>query len=314
MDASFKHPVLAVVGPTASGKTALSLALAERFNGEIISSDSMQIYRGLDIGTAKATAEERARVPHHGIDICDSEQPFSVADFTQYAAAKEQELFSRGKLPVLCGGTGLYVQSFLDGVRFAAEKTDPALRAALAAELESRGKEAMYEELQRVDPKAAAAIHPNNTVRVLRALEHYRATGHTLSMQNADSIPAEKPYRSLVICLHFADLQKLYDRIDHRVELMMEQGVLREAELVYKNRDRYRTAAQAIGYKEFFPYFEKAAALEQCVADLKQASRNYAKRQLTWFRRMEGVLWLDAGNQDVIDCASQAVAAFLSEK
>lgn len=315
MDASCKHPVVAVVGPTASGKTALSLMLAERFGGEIISADSMQIYRGLDIGTAKATVEEQARVPHHGIDICDPEQSFSVADFVQLAGGLEREIRSRGRLPILCGGTGLYVQSFLDGVRFAAEKTDSALRDALALELEQRGRNAMYNELVRVDPEAAAAIHPNNTVRVLRALEHYRATGRTLSDQKANSLPAEKPYRSLVICLHFADRQKLYDRIDRRVELMLEDGLLVEVERVYAHRDTYKTAAQAIGYKEFFPYLEGTASLEECTARLKQASRNYAKRQLTWFRRMEGLLWLDAGDpQAAFRAAAAAVDGLINEE
>ena len=314
MDALCKHPVVAVVGPTASGKTALSIALAKRFHGEIVSCDSMQIYRGLDIGTAKATTEEQQAVPHHGIDICSPEQVFSVADFVQYAAQKEQELFARGQLPILCGGTGLYVQSFLDGVRFTAEKTDPGVRQTLQAELEQRGAQAMYEELLQVDPQAAAQIHPNNTVRVLRALEHYRSTGQTLSEQKLDSIPEQKPYRSLVLCLNFADRQKLYERIDRRVDLMLQQGVLEEAYRVYQNRHTYRTAAQAIGYKEFFPYFEQTQTLEGCVAKLKQASRNYAKRQLTWFRRMENVIWLDAQAPDeVVAAAVDRVERFLKE-
>lgn len=287
-----KHPVLAVVGPTATGKTALGIALAERFSGEVISADSMQIYKGLDVGTAKVTAEETHGVPHHGVDILPPDAPFSVADFTALAGKLEAEISSRGHLPILVGGTGLYVQSFLYGVKFTAEKTPDGLREQLAAELAAKGPAAMYAELQVVDPEAAAAIHPNNQVRVLRALEHFRATGKKLSEQKAESLPPERPYRSLVLGLDFPDRAKLYHRIDLRVDKMMERGLLAEAELVYQNRERFRTAAQAIGYKEFFPYFEGEAELAPCVEKLKQASRNYAKRQLTWFRRNKAIHWL----------------------
>ena len=250
-----KHPVLAVVGPTASGKTALGVALAEQFGGEIISADSMQIYKGLDVGTAKVTPEETRGIPHHGVDILQPDEPFSVADFTALAGALEREISGRGHLPILVGGTGLYVQSFLDGVRFAAEKTPDGVREQLAAELNEKGPEAMYAELQAVDPEAAAAIHPNNHIRVLRALEHYRATGKKLSEQKADSLPPEKPYRSLIFGLDFPERAQLYRRIDLRVDQMMEQDLLNEAKRVWEHRDTYKTAAQAIGYKEFFPYF-----------------------------------------------------------
>ena len=185
-----RHPVLAVVGPTATGKTALGVALAERFGGEVISADSMQIYKGLDVGTAKVTLEETHGIPHHGVDIRTPDQSFSVADFCAMAGELEQELFPRNTLPILVGGTGLYVQSFLYGVRFTKEKAPDGLREQLAAELAKKGPEAMYAQLQAVDPEAAAAIHPNNQVRVLRALEHYRATGKRLSEQKAASLPA----------------------------------------------------------------------------------------------------------------------------
>ena len=297
-----KHPVLAVVGPTATGKTALGVALAERFGGEIISADSMQIYKGLDVGTAKVTPEETHGIPH-----------YAVADFTALAARLEAELSARGKLPILVGGTGLYVQSFLYGVRFTAEKTPDGLREQLAAELAEKGPAAMYEELKQADPEAAAAIHPNNQVRVLRALEHYRATGKKLSEQKAESLPPERPYRSLVLGLDFPDRAQLYARIDRRVDKMMEAGLLREAQLVYANRDRFKTAAQAIGYKEFFPYFEGAAELTPCVDKLKQASRNYAKRQLTWFRHMDGVVWLDASAPDAAARAAALTQEFIAK-
>ena len=314
MDASCKkHPVVAVVGPTATGKTALGVALAQHFSGEVISCDSMQIYKGLDVGTAKVTPEETCGIPHHGVDILSPDKPFSVADFTAMAGRLEREISARGALPILVGGTGLYVQSFLNGVRFTEEKAPAGLREQLAAELAEKGGTAMYEELRQVDPEAAAAIHPNNQVRVLRALEHYRATGKKLSEQKAESLPPEKPYRSLILGLDFPDRAALYRRIDLRVDKMLEAGILPEAELVWQNRETYRTAAQAIGYKEFFPYFEGAASLEACTDKLKQASRNYAKRQLTWFRHMEGVVWLDAGAPDVRQTAIRTVSEFLAK-
>ena len=314
MDASCKkHPVVAVVGPTATGKTALGVALAQHFSGEVISCDSMQIYKGLDVGTAKVTPEETCGIPHHGVDILTPDKPFSVADFTAMAGRLEREISARGALPILVGGTGLYVQSFLNGVRFTEEKAPAGLREQLAAELAEKGGTAMYEELRQVDPEAAAAIHPNNQVRVLRALEHYHATGKKLSEQKAESLPPEKPYRSLILGLDFPDRAALYRRIDLRVDKMLEAGILPEAELVWQNRETYRTAAQAIGYKEFFPYFEGAASLEACTDKLKQASRNYAKRQLTWFRHMEGVVWLDAGAPDVRQTAIRTVSEFLAK-
>ena len=313
MDASCKHPVVAVVGPTATGKTALGVALARRFSGEVISCDSMQIYQGLDVGTAKVTPEETCGIPHHGVDILPPDKTFSVADFTAMAAALEQEISARGNLPILVGGTGLYVQSFLYGVRFAEEKTPVGLREQLAAELAEKGGAAMYEELRRADPEAAAAIHPNNQVRVLRALEHYRATGRRLSEQKAGSLPQERPYRSLILGLDFPDRAALYRRIDLRVDKMLEAGLLAEAEYVWRSRERFRMAAQAIGYKEFFPYFEGTAPLEACTDKLKQASRNYAKRQLTWFRHMDGVVWLDAGAPDAAETAIHQVSEFLSK-
>ena len=313
MDASYKHPVVAVVGPTATGKTALGVSLAQHFSGEVISCDSMQIYKGLDVGTAKVTPEETCGIPHHGVDILTPDKTFSVADFTAMAAELEQQISARGHLPILVGGTGLYVQSFLYGVRFAEEKAPAGLREQLAAELAEKGGAAMYEQLKQADPEAAAAIHPNNQVRVLRALEHYRATGKKLSEQKADSLPPERPYRSLVLGLDFPDRADLYRRIDLRVDKMQDAGILQEAEYVWQNRKTFRTAAQAIGYKEFFPYFEGTAPLDACTEKLKQASRNYAKRQLTWFRHMDGVVWLDASAPDVAEAALRKTDEFLAK-
>ena len=289
----------------------VDVALAQQFSGEVISADSMQIYKGLDVGTAKVTPQETCGIPHHGVDILTPEKTFSVADFTALAGEYIQDITARGHLPLLVGGTGLYVQSLLYGVRFTAEKAPDGLREQLTAELEAIGPEAMYAKLQAVDPEAAAAIHPNNKVRVLRALEHYRATGKRLSEQKADSLPPERPYRSLVLGLDFPDRAALYRRIDLRVDKMLEAGLLAEAEYVWHNREAFRTAAQAIGYKEFFPYFEQTATLEVCTEKLKQASRNYAKRQLTWFRHMDGVTWLDAGAADMRQTALRLTQDFL---
>ena len=308
-----KHPVLAVVGPTATGKTALGVTLAETFGGEVISADSMQLYKGLDVGTAKVTPDETHGIPHHAVNLLTPDEPFSVADFVALAGRLEADISARGRLPILVGGTGLYVQSFLYGVRFAAEKTPDGLREQLAAELAEKGPEAMYKELQEADPEAAAAIHPNNQVRVLRALEHFRATGKRLSEQKAQSLPPERPYRSLVLGLDFPDRAQLYRRIDLRVDQMMEQDLLNEAKHVWEHRDTYKTAAQAIGYKEFFPYFAGESALAPCVEKLKQASRNYAKRQLTWFRHMEGICWLDASAPDVREQAARLTNEFLAK-
>ena len=308
-----KHPVLAVVGPTASGKTALGVALAEQFGGEIISADSMQIYKGLDVGTAKVTPEETCGIPHHGVDILQPDELFSVADFTALAGALEHEISGRGHLPILVGGTGLYVQSFLYGVRFAAEKTPDGLREQLAAELNEKGPEAMYAELQAVDPEAAAAIHPNNHIRVLRALEHYRATGKKLSAQKADSRPPEKPYRSLILGLDFPERAQLYRRIDLRVDRMMDAGLLAEAETVFANRARFKTAAQAIGYKEFVAAVDGQISWKEAEELVKLRSRQYAKRQLTWFRRNRAARWLLWGREPDFAAALQTSTEYMEE-
>ena len=289
--------IVVIGGPTATGKTALSLGLAKEFGGEIISADSMQIYRGLDIGTAKATAAEQAAAPHHLVDILDPSQRYSAADFVKQAAGCIQDITARGKLPIITGGTGLYIESLIKGVRFTEQPFDPALRLRLEEEAARLGPAEMHRRLAAVDPEYAAGLHPNNQGRVLRALELYEQTGCTMTQQLRQSLPQRPPYDALVLALDFPDRQTLYDRINLRVEQMVEQGVLEEARLVYENRDTFQTAAQAIGYKEFFPYFERSASLESCVAALQQATRRYAKRQLTWFRRMENVHWLNAQDQ-----------------
>ena len=308
-----KPRVVAVGGPTASGKTALSVALARAFDGEIINADSMQIYKNLDVGTAKPSAEERQGIPHYLLDFLSPETPYSVADFTAAADPLIRDITARGRLPLVVGGTGLYITSLLSGMAFAPEKTDPAIRARLQAWADTECGAALYAELQRIDPDYAAQVHPNNLPRVIRALELFEATGRRMSDQRREARPAEAPYHALCLCLTCRDRAVLYSRIDRRVDEMVENGVLDEARQVYDHRDAYRTAAQAIGYKEFFPYFEGTANLTECTERLKQATRNYAKRQLTWFRHMDGVVWLDASAPDVTARAVQLTQEFLAK-
>lgn len=308
-----KPRVVAVGGPTASGKTALSVALARAFDGEIINADSMQIYKNLDVGTAKPSAEERQGIPHYLLDFLPPETPYSVADFTAAADPLIRDITARGRLPLVVGGTGLYITSLLSGMAFAPEKTDPAIRARLQALADTEGGATLYAELQRIDPDYAAQVHPNNLPRVIRALELFEATGRRMSDQRREARPAEAPYHALCLCLTCRDRAVLYSRIDRRVDEMVENGVLDEARQVYDHRDAYRTAAQAIGYKEFFPYFEGTAGLTECTERLKQATRNYAKRQLTWFRHMDGVVWLDASAPDVTARAVQLTQEFLAK-
>ena len=303
--------VVAIGGPTATGKTALSVALAKEFGGEVVNADSMQIYRGLDIGTAKPTAEERQGIPHHLMDFLPPEAPYSVADFTAAAAPLIEQLNSAGKLPIVTGGTGLYITSLMKGTAFAPEKTDPAIRARLQTEADEQGSAALYARLQQIDPAYAEKLHPNNLPRVIRALELFEATGRRMSEQQRAALAAEPPYRSLCICLTCRDRAELYRRIDRRVDSMLQNGVLEEAKLVYDNRETYRTAAQAIGYKEFFPYFAGEMPLNDCVNRLKQATRNYAKRQLTWFRHQANGVWLYVDEEPPAPRAAELVRQFL---
>ena len=303
--------MVAIGGPTATGKTALSVALAKEFGGEVVNADSMQIYRGLDIGTAKPTAEERQGIPHHLMDFLPPEAPYSVADFTAAAAPLIEQLNSAGKLPIVTGGTGLYITSLMKGTAFAPEKTDPAIRARLQTEADEQGSAALYARLQQIDPAYAEKLHPNNLPRVIRALELFEATGRRMSEQQRAALAAEPPYRSLCICLTCRDRAELYRRIDRRVDSMLQNGVLEEAKLVYDNRETYRTAAQAIGYKEFFPYFAGDMPLNDCANRLKQATRNYAKRQLTWFRHQADGVWLYVDEEPPAPRAAELVRQFL---
>ncbi len=290
--------VLAVVGATASGKTALSIALAQALGGEIVSFDSMQVYRGMNVGTATPTAEEMAAVPHHLINILDPWEMYSCADFVAAAREKIDELTARGVLPILCGGTGLYLDGLLCGGAYeSAPPSDPALRERLLAEAETEdGKTALWERLRAVDPESAALTHPNNVKRVVRALEIYACCGRTKTELDRESRGGALCYDATVIGLQYRNRALLYERIDRRVEQMMAEGLYDEVAALEAGGlfDRSPTAAQAIGYKELLGCLRGEDTIEQAVADIQLATRRYAKRQLTWFRGRPYVRWIDA--------------------
>lgn len=282
-----KTKVLSVVGPTASGKTALAIELANLFAGEIISCDSMQIYKYMDIGTAKPTAEEQKRAVHHLIDIVEPDVNFSCADYAALAKEKIDEITSRGKLPVFCGGTGLYIEHVLNNTSFSEAGKDDEYRVFLQNKANEEGEIAVHELLREIDPDAASSIHPNNIKRVIRALEIFHVTGKNKTTWDKESKEVESPYDSRMIFLDFRDRGKLYERINKRVDLMLEDGLVDEVYDLYcvKGMRLSDTARQGIGYKEIIEYFEGKCTLEYAVERIKQGSRNYAKRQLTWFNR-----------------------------
>jgi tRNA dimethylallyltransferase len=293
---SKKPKIIAVVGPTASGKTALSVALAKALGGEVLSCDSMQIYRDMDIGTAKPTEEEREGVLHHLIDIAAADEPFSCAEYAALAKQTVAEVIARGKLPIFCGGTGLYLDGVLRGGNsYEKTETDPEYRAALERLAAEQGAEAVHAMLAEVDPAAAEATHPNNVKRVIRALEIYHTTGMTKTELDRRSRESETDYDALVIGIRFPDTEALYRRINLRVDLMLQQDLVEECRRLMEAGvfERSATAAQAIGYKELFPYLRGDLPLADCAETLKMATRRYAKRQMTWFRMHGNVCWID---------------------
>lgn len=308
-----RKKIIVICGPTASGKTGLSLVLANRFNGEIISADSMQVYKNLDVGTAKATKEEQAAAKHHLVDFLEPAEPYNVEIFTRLAKDKIDDITSRGKLPIIVGGTGLYIESLVNGITFTDQPEDKTVRNMLQKQLEENGKEWLYNQLVQIDPEYALTVHPNNTVRVVRALEIYHTTGVTMTQQIAASKPKEKPYDVLFLATGFNERAKLYENIEKRVDIMVDLGVLKEAEYVYENKEKFINSAAAIGYKEFFPYFECTQTLKECIDELKKASRHYAKRQLTWFNRMKDINWLYVdGEEDYKYTAVKLTENFLN--
>jgi tRNA dimethylallyltransferase len=291
-----KEKLVVIIGPTAVGKTKLSIELAKKLNSEIISGDSMQIYRGMDIGTAKITPGEMEGIPHHLIDIKDPKESFSVAEFQQMVRELINDIHSRNKMPMIVGGTGLYIQSVLYDYQFPDTPPILDLRKKLEKEAEEKGIDFLHERLKHVDPESANRIHPNNRRRVIRALEIYYSTGKTMTelLKSQSKIPQ---YDAAVIGLTM-DREKLYDRINQRVDQMMKNGLLEEVKTLYEQGLRDCQSVQAIGYKELYAYFDGKISLEEAIEQLKQNSRRYAKRQLTWFRNKMDVKWFDMTNVD----------------
>ncbi|MEE0927814.1 MAG: tRNA (adenosine(37)-N6)-dimethylallyltransferase MiaA [Acutalibacteraceae bacterium] len=300
-----KLPVIVVVGPTASGKTELAVSLAKRVGGEVVSFDSMQIYRGMHIASAAPDAEEMQGIKHHLLEFLNPDQSFSVADFVKKAKEVCIDIANRGKAVIIAGGTGLYINSFIDNVTFSESEQDPTLRARLNDEYDRIGGEEMLKKLSEFDPESALRLHPNNKKRVIRAFEIYLTSGITMTKQLEESKNEESPYTPYMIGLTYSDRELLYKRIDLRVDKMLEAGLLAEAENMYKS-GHGGTGLQAIGHKEFFPYFSGEITLLEATEELKRQTRRYAKRQLTWFRRDERISWIYRDKtEDTLACALQ---------
>jgi tRNA dimethylallyltransferase len=292
-----KFDVVAIIGPTASGKTALSIKLAKEIDGEVINGDSMQIYKQLDIGTAKITEQEMEGVPHHLLSIKEPTESFSVAEYQKLVRAKIEEIQSRGKIPIIVGGTGLYIQSVLYDFVFTDEEVDEEARKAYYDELAVVGPEKMHEKLAKLDPKTAAEIHPNNTRRVIRAIELIEQAGVAKSSEEHHRGDVAL-YNHLIIGLDI-DRDVLYDRINRRVDIMIEQGLEQEVRALYEQNIRDVQSVKAIGYKEFYDYFDGRLTFEEAVEAIKQNSRRYAKRQLTYFRNKLDVKWVSNNWEEI---------------
>ena len=307
-----KTKVIAVVGPTASGKSALAFELAKRYGGEIISCDSMQVYKRMNIGTAKPTEAEMAEVRHHLIDVVEPTEPFSCEEYVRYAAEAVEDCRKRGMLPIICGGTGLYLDALLRGGNSAPVSDTSGLRAELTERVEREGILPLYEELRSVDPESAEAIHPNNIKRVIRAMEIYLSCGVTKSELDRRSKEFESPYDAKVVGLAYSDREILYRRIEKRVDLMINDGLLEETRSLMNERvfELNGTAAQAIGYKELLGYIEGRQTINEAVAELKKATRRYAKRQITWFFAKDYVIPLDVGSKTFEEIVNNAAGLF----
>lgn len=290
-----KIKIYSIVGPTASGKSALALDIAERFGGEIVSCDSMQLYRRMNIGTAKPTAEEMSRIKHHMIDVAEPTESFSCADYVAMADGVIRDIHSRGKIPIVCGGTGLYLDALLRGADFKEGITDDCLRAELMELASVKGAEWLHGELGKIDPESAAAIHPNNVKRVARAIEIYRLCGVTKSQLDRESREEKNRFDISCVGLFYSDREALYRRIDTRVDMMIDDGLEAETRTLLAEGvfERNATAAQAIGYKELLAYIRGDETLTDAVDRLKMATRRYAKRQITWFGAKDYVTHID---------------------
>lgn len=300
-----KIKLIAVVGPTASGKSALAVKLAHFFDGEIVSADSMQIYKGMPIASAVPTLKEREGIVHHLIEVLEPQQRCTVANYVVLAHKAIADIHARGKMPILVGGTGLYIDSLLQNLTFAEEKNDHSVRQALLKEANEKGTDVLYRRLSDIDPQTAMRLHPNDQKRIIRALEIFALTGNTPSMQNEASRKAASPYAPVLIGLRFCDRETLYNRINQRVDMMMAAGLVDEARISFLNSKEYPTASAAIGHKELFDYFSGKLTLNQAVENLKRSTRRYAKRQITWFGRNSNIHWIDVDK--TIDVYGSAV-------
>lgn len=309
-----KKPLVVIVGPTAVGKTKLSIELAKVLNGEIVSADSMQIYRYMDIGTAKPTVEERQGIPHHMIDVIDPGQEFSVAEYQRLATQTIDDIHSRGKLPIVVGGTGLYIKSLLYPMNFTDASYDPELRKELQLQAEIMGKEYLHSKLQAVDPKTAARLHPNDVRRVIRALEVYHLTGKPMSEYDQGLEQMDYKYNVAIIGLTM-DRAKLYQRINQRVDEMMKNGLLDEVKrMLEMGYTRDMISMQGLGYKELMEYLEGRVSLEEAIEVLKRETRRYAKRQLTWFRAQKDMAWVNVDEFESYNALVKWCLAYIKEK
>lgn len=300
-----KIPLVIIAGATASGKTSLGIELAKAFGGEVISCDSMQIYKNLDIGTAKPTPSEMQGIPHHMIDIVSPEEDFSVEKFCRLASKKIKDVHMRGKLPIMVGGTGLYIDNTVLATKFSAPKRDEKLSEELLCYAKENGNEALFEILKKEDPEAALTLHPNDTKRVIRAIETVRTTGKTRKALDEESRPSESPYNYLYMAIDM-DRATLYSRIEKRVDIMLGDGLLEEVKkYILPQMKNMSTALMAIGYREAVWYFQGLCTYSEMVSLLKRNTRRYAKRQLTWLRKNNEVIWLDS--KDIVSQAGQLI-------
>nr|WP_316615148.1 tRNA (adenosine(37)-N6)-dimethylallyltransferase MiaA [uncultured Ruminococcus sp.] len=305
--------IVAVIGPTASGKTALSVELAKRFSGEIISADSMQIYKTMDIATAKPTEDEKQGIPHHLMDFLDPCEEFSVARFCELAKTAITDIAARDRLPIVTGGTGLYVDALLDGMRFEEAQTDPVLRATITAEVEERGVDKTLDYIRTFDPASAERLSiDRNPKRLIRCIEVYLSTGMTQTQLNEKQLGSGPAYHALKLGLTASDREFLYERVNRRVDVMMENGLLEEARRFYQHQSG-DTASAAIGYKELLPYLNGELDLDICVANIKRATRRYAKRQMTWFKRDKSIRWFNIDELSFDDILKQAAEMIKKE-
>ena len=308
------YPIIA--GPTASGKTALAVQLAAKIGGEVVSADSMQIYDGVSVGTARPTAEEMCGVPHHLLGFLPLQAKYSVAQYLEDAHRVFSSVYSQGSIPVMCGGTGLYIQSFMENRQLFEESPDPALRQTLLHIAETEGADVLLQRLAEVDPQTASRLHRNDIHRIIRALEVYETTGRTITEQTALSLSVPSPYTPCLFVLDFHDRQKLYERINRRVDVMLDNGLLEEAKRILAT-DPDATVTQAIGYKEFAAYFAGDITLENAADRLRQQTRRYAKRQLSWFRRMPQAhtIWVDdyTRTEDICDAVIEHYNLFIHQ-